>query len=234
MRCYYWLRVVFALLVAQVKPFHFFHGTNDSNFKWYIFCSQNVRLYFAFRNGYHCPATYNPADFLIGTLSKMTANATKSSSERDGHSIAQQLCNAFEECRQDKQMKAIDTFVIIEDDIKYDIRKPLWIYTVFLLIHRNFLIVTRDPTIQKLQIVQKIVSVRCSVYFSNIIRNCWHISFTGNRHNDGALFLWHNKTRPVRHTIGSRCIVYSIIGEHIHTNVFGTYALPETRSIIYA
>lgn len=79
--------------------------------------------------------------------------------EKDGDSVAQQLCNAFEVCRQDKQMKAIDTFVIIEDDVMYDVRKPLWIYTVFLLIHRNFLIVARDPTIQKLQIVQKIVSV---------------------------------------------------------------------------
>lgn len=78
--------------------------------------------------------------------------------KKDGNSIAQQLCDAFEVCRQDKQMKTIDTFVIIEDDIKYDIRKPLWIYTVFWLIHRNFLIVTRDPTIQKLQIVQKVVS----------------------------------------------------------------------------
>lgn len=122
----------------------------------------------AFRNGYHCPATYNPADFLIGTLSKVTKSSSSTmGDEKDGNSIAQQLCNAFEVCRQDKQMKAIDTFIIIEDDIKYDIRKPLWIYTVFLLIHRNFLIVTRDPTIQKLQIVQKIVSV--CVYSSFLI-----------------------------------------------------------------
>lgn len=105
-----------------------------------------------FRNGHHCPATYNPADFLIGTLSK-----TEPSRDRDGTSIAQQLSNAFEECRQDKQMKAIDTFVIIDDDMENDVRKPLWIYTVFLLIYRNLLIVARDPTIQKLQILQKIV-----------------------------------------------------------------------------
>lgn len=78
-------------------------------------------------------------------------------STKSDKSVAQQLCDAFEICRRDREIKAIDTF-IIEDDIKSDIQKPLWIYTVFWLIHRNFLIVMRDPTIQKLQIVQKIVS----------------------------------------------------------------------------
>lgn len=186
-----------------------------------------------FSNGHHCPATYNPADFLIGTLSKSTASTSKSSGERDGNSIAQQLCNAFEVCRQDKEMKAIDTFVIIEDDIKYDVRKPLWIYTVFLLIHRNLLIVTRDPTIQKLQIVQKIVSVFTFSHRkqSQIVGIFF---FAGHRNNDRSLFLWHYKTRSVRHTIGSRCIVHSIVGKHIHANVFGTDAVPETRAIVYA
>lgn len=57
---------------------------------------------------------------------------------------------------------------------------------------------------------------------------------TGNRNNDRSLFLWYYKAWSVRHTIGSRCIVYSFIGEHIHTNVFGAYAVPETRAIVYA
>lgn len=150
MKCCYWQRVVFVLLVVQVKPFHFFRGKFATNENSFVFVPSKRSINFTFRNGYHCPATYNPADFLIGTLSK---------NNNDGDSIAQQLCDAFEVCRQDKQMKTIDTFVIIEDDIEYDIRKPLWIYTVFWLIQRNFSIVTRDPTIQKLQIVQKIVSV---------------------------------------------------------------------------
>lgn len=77
----------------------------------------------------------------------------------NGNSVAQQLCDAFEVCRQDKQMKTIDTFIIEDDLMKCDIEKPLWIFTVFWLIHRNFLIVVRDPTIQKLQILQKIVSL---------------------------------------------------------------------------
>lgn len=41
---------------------------------------------------------------------------------------------------------------------KVSIEKPLWIVTVYWLIRRNLMVVTRDPTIQKLRILQKMVS----------------------------------------------------------------------------
>lgn len=36
-------------------------------------------------------------------------------------------------------------------------QKPIWLLTVYWLVHRNFLGVLRDPTIQTLRVVQKLV-----------------------------------------------------------------------------
>lgn len=105
-----------------------------------------------YRNGYHCPITYNPADFIIGILSRTTR-------DKDGISTANQLCDAFEATRPDEPMKiSINASAVTPDDAKYERRKPLWICTVFWLLQRNWLIVVRDPTIQNLRILQKIVS----------------------------------------------------------------------------
>lgn len=105
------------------------------------------------RNGYHCPITYNPADFIIGILSRTTL-------EKDGESAANQLCDAFEAIQHDEPVEiSSKTNAGTTDDAKYERKKPFWICTVFWLIQRNWLIVLRDPSIQNLRILQKIVSV---------------------------------------------------------------------------
>lgn len=66
------------------------------------------------------------------------------------------MCDAFEETRKREEIK-ITNFTMDADD-KVSIEKPLWIVTVYWLIRRNLMVVTRDPTIQKLRILQKMVS----------------------------------------------------------------------------
>lgn len=73
-------------------------------------------------------------------------------------SAAQKLCDAFEETRTDRNV-TITNFTMEEED-SVVIKKPFWLFTIFWLIQRNFLVVRRDPTIQKLRIVQKMVSVK--------------------------------------------------------------------------
>lgn len=108
-----------------------------------------MREFFLARNGYHCPSTYNPADFLIGVLA--TFDKCKAN-----ESAATKLCDAFEQTREYRDIE-ITNFTMEEDESQV-IAKPFWLFTVFWLIRRNFLVVSRDPTIQKLRIFQKIVS----------------------------------------------------------------------------
>lgn len=107
----------------------------------------------SFRNGYHCPSAYNPADFLIGVLAN-------TDTERGTQNAADKLCDAFIAVNQNRnQMVYISTNSDWIEDRKYEIQKPLWIITIYWLIYRNLLIVVRDPSIQKLRIVQKIVYI---------------------------------------------------------------------------
>lgn len=52
----------------------------------------------------------------------------------------------------------------MEEDKLHKIQKPHWIFTILWLIYRNLLIVVRDPTVQKLRIVQKIVNEDTQVF----------------------------------------------------------------------
>lgn len=89
---------------------------------------------------------------MIGVLSK-----TKPEKEIN---VAHQLCNAFDASRKDEMMQTTNHLQNEnENDKKYEIQKPLWIFTIYWLIYRNLLIVMRDPSIQKLRIVQKIVII---------------------------------------------------------------------------
>lgn len=112
-----------------------------------------MKTYF-FSNGYHCPSTYNPADFLIGVLAKTDeANKTESNIE----SVAHKLCDAFNASRS-IQLVEIENNFTIDEEVMLDVKKPFWMFTIFWLIHRNLLVVARDPTIQKIRIIQKLVS----------------------------------------------------------------------------
>lgn len=133
---------------------------------------------FIFSNGFQCPSTYNPADFIIGTLATVGHMC-------DPHELAHRICDAYavsqipetrklqsisEESLDDvrsrcprRAMKKKKKNNLLKHSIQQcfskqsDFRKPLWILTILWLIHRNFLIVVRDPTVQTLRIIQKIV-----------------------------------------------------------------------------
>lgn len=105
---------------------------------------------FLFRNGYHCPKAYNPADFLIGVLAK-------TNDDRTSHAVATKLCDAYDaQCKNQLSGNVPDFDEI--DESKFEIQKPFWLFTIYWLCMRNLLIVLRDPSIQKIRIVQKIVS----------------------------------------------------------------------------
>lgn len=108
---------------------------------------------FIFRNGYHCPTAYNPADFLIGVLSK-------SEPGQRPYNVAHQLSDAFDVSHKEEITLSPNDNHMIEDYKSYEIQKPLWIFTVLWLTYRNILIVARDPSVQKIRILQKIVSVQ--------------------------------------------------------------------------
>lgn len=104
---------------------------------------------------------------MIGVLSK-----TEPEKEIN---VAHQLCNAFDASRKD-EMTQTTNHLQNENDKQYEVPKPLWIFTIYWLIYRNLLIVMRDPSIQKLRIVQKIViiSFKCNlqmvyIFYGNFI-----------------------------------------------------------------
>lgn len=133
-----------------------------------LFPKLNISFDFRNRNGYDCPPAYNPADFLIGVLSKTDPG-------EEPNNVAHQLCDAFETSRRQSGDDDADEMIQSpptngfatnggEELKRYEtVQKPLWIFTVYWLIYRNLLIVARDPSIQKIRILQKIVSVKfCS------------------------------------------------------------------------
>lgn len=138
-----------------MRPFRSLHS-KCSHRLWTIwFCSKFAEYDLTFlRNGHHCPLTFNPADFIIGILSRTT-------SEKGGNSTASQLCDAFQASRHDEAPAASTIAAIAGEDPKYDRKKPFWICTVYWLLQRNWLIATRDPAIQNLRMFQKFVSMQC-------------------------------------------------------------------------
>lgn len=76
--------------------------------------------------------------------------------DKDNRSVSNGLCDAYETSNSKQFFEVFDHVDFIEDN-QSEVLKPYWIFTVFYMIHRNLLIIMRDPTIQKLRIIQKIV-----------------------------------------------------------------------------
>ncbi|KXJ69920.1 hypothetical protein RP20_CCG025406 [Aedes albopictus] len=122
----------------------------------------NDALIFFEQHGYSCPSNYNPAEFLIGVLA--TAPGYEKASQRS----AQRLCDLFavsEAAGQrdvlinlEMHMAETGDFKITEES--YLSRKSNWLCTTYWLTYRAFLTVVRDPTVQYLRLLQKIVSIR--------------------------------------------------------------------------
>ncbi|XP_055378910.1 protein scarlet [Condylostylus longicornis] len=121
--------------------------------------SPEQALQFFADNGYHCPKSYNSADFLIGVL------ATDPGHERASERAAQYLCDVFavsQAAKQRDMLVNLEFHMAESSDYPYeteiiDFRKPFWILTFYRLWYRNSLIVIRDPTVQVLRVLQKMV-----------------------------------------------------------------------------
>lgn len=112
------------------------------------------------RNGYICPETYNPADFLIGTL------AIAPGSENASQKSVNRLCDQYAVSEFAGRINVLINFEMHmmeceefhdTDYTNYQHRTPLWPKKMLWLCHRTLLTIARDPTIQTLRIIQKIV-----------------------------------------------------------------------------
>lgn len=115
-----------------------------------------------YSNGYNCPASFNPADFLIGVL------ATSPGSEKASQRAATRLCDLFavsDEGRRVEMLVNLEMSMAESDEPRKvqntQFQKPFWLITVYWLVYRNFLNVLRDPSVQTLRFIQKLVRHTC-------------------------------------------------------------------------
>ncbi|KOX79247.1 Protein scarlet [Melipona quadrifasciata] len=94
--------------------------------------------------GYECPRKYNPADFLVAIV------ATGSKNE-NGEEVARKICDVFS---TSKICNEIDR--ILEKQIESVTKEARYCSRLYWLIYRDFLQVSRDPSIQIIRILQKV------------------------------------------------------------------------------
>ncbi|KAK2584259.1 hypothetical protein KPH14_006668 [Odynerus spinipes] len=120
--------------------------------------SEQAIQFFA-SQGYECPQTYNPADFLVATLA--IAPKHEDSSRR----AAQRICDAFltsEACKEmdvtmQLELHIAETYywrnnAFCTNDFK---QLQCWL-KLFWLVRRGFLQVLRDPSLQLIRMLQKL------------------------------------------------------------------------------
>lgn len=117
-------------------------------------------LQFFSSQGYECPCNYNPADFLVGTLAIASGDADGSGR------MAQKICDAFltsEACNEidvtlEQELDSARLQCHIEENIcesRTFVEPHCWL-RLYWLIHRGFLQVLRDPSVQFIRLLQKI------------------------------------------------------------------------------
>lgn len=141
------------------------------------------------QQGYSCPASYNPADFLIGVL------APAPGLERASVRSSNRICDMFaiSEAAQQRDMLINFEIHLAEEssfnsklDVKYNYKRPFWIVTTFWLMCRLFLTVLRDPTIQFLRIIQKVaIAITAGLCFTGAI----DLTQLGVQAVQGAVFI---------------------------------------------
>lgn len=138
--------------------------------------------------GYFCPESYNPADYLIGVL------ATDPGSERASQRVAHHLCDLFavsSAAKQRDMLVNLEFHMAETSDYPFDtevddFKNIHWIHTLYLLSFRTILSEYRDPTIPLLRIAQKItIGVMAGLCFAGAI----NLSQLGAQAIQGALFI---------------------------------------------
>lgn len=114
-----------------------------------------------YRNGHECPKTYNPADFLIEVLAHAPGY------ERASQKSVHRLCDLFAVSKAAEQrdflvnlemhMMETSNFEVTEEKDRF--YKQYWPVTVYYLFYRVLLTIFRDPTVQFLKLLQKIVCI---------------------------------------------------------------------------
>ena len=119
-------------------------------------------LAFFARHGHACPPSYNPAEYLIGALA--TAPGYEQASQRAAH----RLCDLFAVSEAAGQRDVLINLEVhmaesgdyrVTDEVQHLAGRPHWLHTTAWLTYRALLTVVRDPTVQYLRLLQKIVSV---------------------------------------------------------------------------
>ncbi|XP_046816693.1 protein scarlet isoform X2 [Vespa crabro] len=124
-----------------------FAGTNEQAIRF--FASQ----------GYECPQTYNPADFLVATLAIVPRD------ESSSRITAQRICDAFltsEACKEvdvniQLELHIAKTYhwrndVLLTNEFK---QLQCWL-KLFWMVHRGFMQVLRNPSLQLIRMFQKL------------------------------------------------------------------------------
>ncbi|KYN07741.1 Protein scarlet, partial [Cyphomyrmex costatus] len=139
--------------------------------------------------GYECPCNYNPADFLMATLAIAPSDADGSGK------IAQKICDAFlmsEACNE------IDVILQQEFDpaclqrqvsrivTKTNVNESRCWLRLYWLIHRGFLQILRNPSVQLIRILQKVsIATIAGLCFVGAV----HLDQLGIQAVDGVIYL---------------------------------------------
>ncbi|XP_025155342.1 protein scarlet isoform X2 [Harpegnathos saltator] len=110
--------------------------------------------------GYTCPRNYNLADFLVATLAIAPGDADGSGR------TAQKICDAFltsEACNEidvilQRELEIARPQSVCKDSVRKSrvFEEPCCWLRLYWLIHRGFLQVLRDPSVQSIRILQKV------------------------------------------------------------------------------
>ncbi|XP_015181878.1 PREDICTED: protein scarlet isoform X1 [Polistes dominula] len=120
--------------------------------------SEQAIRFFA-SQGYECPEAYNPADFLVATL------AIAPGDEDNSKRTAQRICDAFltsEACEEIDVNIQLELHIAKTYDWRNDVTRPndfkqlqCWL-KLFWMVHRGFMQVIRDPSLQLIRMLQKL------------------------------------------------------------------------------
>ncbi|XP_075237816.1 uncharacterized protein LOC142334036 [Lycorma delicatula] len=118
----------------------------------------HTALEFFKSQGYECPVSYNPAEFLISTL------AAYPGSENTSKQAVKRICDQFAvsdyareiEIKVQLELHMATSYDVMRDFKVQAFEPPYWPYTLFWLCYRSFLDIARDPQIQTIRIVHKI------------------------------------------------------------------------------